>query len=146
MKGRNMPVIMWIGQGHELSFGNNRNLDKCGREAGLEDLINPNHRFIDGGRVIPPRTMSATVEALIGTMFVDSGENMWAVKAGFESLEGSGIKLRSGFGCLALLELGSLAFDRNFSDCACQNILSGLIFIVEDLICGRPCFVIDLAS
>ena len=84
-----MPTIERVlGQGHSISssIGCNRNLDKRGREAGLEDLINPNRRFHDGGRHIPPKTMSATVEALIGAVFLDSSENLQAAKAAMKGL------------------------------------------------------------
>lgn len=49
-------------------------------------MINPNSQFGQVGRAIPARTMSATVEALIGAVFVDSGENLKIVKIAMKGL------------------------------------------------------------
>lgn len=70
--------------GHETPAGisNNRNLNQCGQAKGLARFINkPN----SNGR-IPPRIMSDTVEALIGAVFIDSGEGLEAVKGAMRVL------------------------------------------------------------
>jgi dsRNA-specific ribonuclease len=54
--------------------------------VGLEAFINPHSRFLDGGLHIPPRTMSATVEALIGAIFLDSGKSLRVVKIAMKGL------------------------------------------------------------
>ena len=51
-----------------------------------EELINPNPLFRNGGRDVPRGTMAATVEALIGAVYVDSGENLRAVKVAMKGL------------------------------------------------------------
>jgi ribonuclease III len=73
-----------IGNDLASSIGSNRNLDKCGRVNGLERFINPHCSF--GKGVIPPRTMTATIEALIGAVFIDSGESLKAVKMAMKGL------------------------------------------------------------
>jgi dsRNA-specific ribonuclease len=76
--------VIEAGNGLSSSVGSNRNLDRCGRENGLDKFITPHPSFVEG--TIPPRTMSATVEALIGAVFLDSGENLEAVKRAMKGL------------------------------------------------------------
>lgn len=66
------------------SVGNNRNLDKCGRDNQFQKYINPHRSFAKG--VIPPRTMAATVEALIGAVFRDSGGRLDAARVAMMGL------------------------------------------------------------
>jgi dsRNA-specific ribonuclease len=47
-------------------------------------FINKNRSFLKG--VIPQRTMAATVEALIGAVYVDSGESLRAVEVAMKGL------------------------------------------------------------
>jgi ribonuclease-3 len=71
---------------HDLSssIGSNENLIQCAGDNNLERFINRNNSF--SNREIPPRTMSTTVEALIGAVFVDSGESLSAVKVAMRGL------------------------------------------------------------
>lgn len=50
--------------------GSNTNLDRIGRENGLDMYINTNP---SQGRTISPVTMTATVEAVLGAVYLDSG-------------------------------------------------------------------------
>jgi hypothetical protein len=77
--------MMGLGTGHDLqcTIGSNRHLDKCGRAAGLDKFVNRN-RNTKG--IVPKGTMSATVEALIGAVFIDSGESLQAVKGAITGL------------------------------------------------------------
>ncbi|PVH77294.1 ribonuclease III [Cadophora sp. DSE1049] len=67
-----------------VSIASNRNLNDCGQANGLSNFINKGRQFANGE--IPPRTMSATVEALIGAVFMDSGESLEAVKVAMRGL------------------------------------------------------------
>ncbi|KAG4442918.1 hypothetical protein IFR05_001622 [Cadophora sp. M221] len=62
----------------------NSNLDQCGRACGLSEYINKHKSFANG--VVPHRTMSDTVEALIGAVFLDSEESFAAVKVAMRGL------------------------------------------------------------
>lgn len=72
------------GNKHLCGIASNRNLDKCGRDNDLEKYVNPHKSFKRGQ--IPPKTMAATVEALLGAVFIDSGENLKAVKIAMTGL------------------------------------------------------------
>lgn len=56
-------------------IGSNANLDKVGRTYGLDNLINKNPADKDGS--VGQITMAATVEAILGAVYLDS--NMRAV-------------------------------------------------------------------
>lgn len=71
------------GHNFQSHVGSNRHLDKCGRAAGLERYVNKN-RSTKG--FVPKSTMSAAVEALIGAVFIDSGESLHAVKVAIKGL------------------------------------------------------------
>ncbi|KAH9215222.1 ribonuclease III domain-containing protein [Leptodontidium sp. 2 PMI_412] len=72
--------------GHDalVAISSNKNLNERGQESGLSVFINKNKSFPNG--VVPPRTMSDTVEALIGAVFVDSSESLEAVKVAMTGL------------------------------------------------------------
>lgn len=52
------------------SIGSNANLNSVGRRNGLNSFVhgNPSQRGL-----VPPNTMAATVEAILGAVFLDSG-------------------------------------------------------------------------
>jgi len=50
--------------------GSNTNLDRVGRENGLDMYINTNPAQ---GRTMSPITMTVTVEAVLGAVYLDSG-------------------------------------------------------------------------
>lgn len=79
-------LMMNPGSGHTtlVSAACNRNLEKCGRDNGLDRYINKNRSFAN--EIVPPRCMSATVEALIGAMFLDTGESLKTVKVATRGL------------------------------------------------------------
>ena len=52
------------------NIGSNANLDRVGREHGLSTLINTNP---SQGSFVSPVTMSATVEAILGAVYLDDG-------------------------------------------------------------------------
>ncbi|KAI9047765.1 hypothetical protein LZ554_008475 [Drepanopeziza brunnea f. sp. 'monogermtubi'] len=62
----------------------NRHLVQCGRNCGLEKYINKHRSFVDGK--VPPVTMSAAVEALIGAVFLDSGKRHDAAELAMKGL------------------------------------------------------------
>ena len=66
------------------SIASNRNLNQRGQACALGRYINQHSRFVDG--TTPQRTMSATVEALIGAVFLDSKHNLEAVKVAMKGL------------------------------------------------------------
>ena len=58
--------------------GSNRNLDGVGRTLDLDALVNNNR---SQGNVISAITMTATVEAILGAVFLDAGQDLEAVKS-----------------------------------------------------------------
>lgn len=56
---------------------NNTNLERVGRRIHIEDLVNKNPSMQG---VVPPRTVSDTVEAILGAVYLDSGKDLDAVK------------------------------------------------------------------
>ena len=73
-----------VGNGTVCAVGNHRNLEKCGRDNGLAKFITPNYTCRKSE--IPRRTMTATVEALLGAVFIDSAEDLKAVKTAMKGL------------------------------------------------------------
>lgn len=50
--------------------GSNANLDRIGRQNGLHKYVNMNP---SQGHAVSPITMTATVEAILGAVYLDSG-------------------------------------------------------------------------
>ena len=67
----------------QSAIGSNAHLERCGRAIGLEEYINKNSSHHGA---VPKRTMSAAVEALIGAVFIDSGESLHAVNLAIRGL------------------------------------------------------------
>lgn len=69
-----MVNISWLGIGHDQvsHASNNSNLSKLGQRFGLESLINSNP--CQQGSVSESQ-VADTVEALVGAVYVDGGED-----------------------------------------------------------------------
>lgn len=67
-----MVSDIWTGRASDIvqQVGSNANLDSIGRLHGLDALVcrNPSQ-----GGYISPATMTATVEAILGAVYLDSG-------------------------------------------------------------------------
>lgn len=83
-------------------MGSNANLDRVGRENGLDCYINVNPSQVG---VISPVTMTATVEAILGAVYLDGGMDM---------VQHVMAKLGLGPHSLALLNQNSRAAALNF--------------------------------
>ena len=81
---RSNDSMIWASSASLCTIGSNRNLNKCGQAWGLGNYINRHRGCING--IIPQRTMSATVEALIGAVFIDSKHSLSYVKIAMKSL------------------------------------------------------------
>ncbi|KAG4427505.1 hypothetical protein IFR05_017012 [Cadophora sp. M221] len=66
------------------TIGNNHNLNKRGQAFGLRKFINKHRSVVND--LVPQRTMSATVEALIGAVFIDSNQSLKDVKIAMKGL------------------------------------------------------------
>ncbi|OBT74343.1 hypothetical protein VF21_06888 [Pseudogymnoascus sp. 05NY08] len=56
---------------------NNTNLERVGRRIHIEDLVNRNP---SQQGIVPPRTVSDTLEAILGAVYLDSGSDLGAVR------------------------------------------------------------------
>lgn len=63
------------------AVGSNANLNRIGRAIGLSDCVNNNPAQ---GGVVSPATMTTTVEAILGAIYLDSEQNIEAIQTAME--------------------------------------------------------------